>query len=328
MLRRLSYTTVVGFVLATVMATAQAPAQSQAAPTQPIPPVTFKVEINYVEVDARVLDQQGQFVRDLKKEDFQILEDGKPQSISTFAVVDMPVVPVEKPLFAAQPIEPDAATNVATPDGRLYVLVLDDYHTAPLRTQRVKDVARRFIQEKLGAGDLAAVVVTSGRRDASQEFTQNRRLLLDAVDKFMGQKLPSATIARADIANLSTPDPMRNDQTDTTTETGDTYRPHVDPIEDPDDDQRSYQARVAMTSLRNVAEWLSAIRGRRKALVFISEGIDYDINDVFYSSFLWKTGNFGTWSFLLFVMTLVWIDFRRLTSAFFEVEQLVNRKIC
>ncbi len=284
MLRRLSYTTAVGLVLTTALVTAQAPGESQTAPMQPIPPVTFKVEINYVEVDARVVDKQGNFIPDLKKDDFQILEDGKPQTISTFALVDMPVVPVEKPLFATQPVEPDVATNVASPDGRLYVLVLDDYHTAPLRTQRVRDVARRFITEKLGAGDLAAVVVTSGRRDASQDFTPNRRLLLNAVDKFMGQKLPSATIARADIANRSTLDPLRNDQTDTTTSTGETYDPRKDPIEDPDEAQRTYQARAAMSTLRGIAEWMSAVRGRRKALVLISEGIDYDVTDVFYAN--------------------------------------------
>jgi VWFA-related protein len=284
MLGRLSYTTVVGLLLATALATAQAPTLSQTAPTQPIPPVTFKVEINYVEVNARVLDQQGSFIRDLKRDDFQIMEDGKPQTVSTFALVDIPVVPVEKPLFAAQPIEPDVASNVATPDGRLYVLVLDDYHTSFLRTQRVKEVARRFILEKLGAGDLAAVVVTSGRRDCSQDFTPNRRLLLDAVDKFMGQKLPSATAARADIVNRSTPDPMRNDQTDTSTETGDLYDPRKDPVEDPDEVQRSYQARAAMSTLRGVAEWMASVRGRRKALVFISEGIDYNVQDVFYAN--------------------------------------------
>jgi hypothetical protein len=62
---------------------APAPSAAQAQPA-PQPPVTFKVEINYVEIDAIVTDAQGNFVRDLKKEDFQVTEDGKPQSVTAF----------------------------------------------------------------------------------------------------------------------------------------------------------------------------------------------------------------------------------------------------
>src|SRR4029078_2207288 len=98
-------------------------------------------------------------------------------------------------LFApkdALPIEPDVASNDAVLDGRLYLIVLDDYHVAPLRTQNVRNLARRFVLEKLGVNDHAAVVTTSGLSKATQDFTQNRHLLLRAIDNFIGQKLPSA----------------------------------------------------------------------------------------------------------------------------------------
>ena len=65
------------------------------------PPITFRAEINYVEVDARVLDQQGQFVADLKPEDFQVFEDGKPQKVSAFSLVNIPLERVERPLVAS-----------------------------------------------------------------------------------------------------------------------------------------------------------------------------------------------------------------------------------
>ena len=110
-------------------------------------------------------------------------------------MVDIPVMPVRKPLYLgrdALPIEPDVASNKQVLDGRLYLIVLDDYHVAPLRSQNAKNLARRFVLEKLGPDDQAAVVVTSGLRPASQDFTQNRRLLLDAIDNFVGQKLRSA----------------------------------------------------------------------------------------------------------------------------------------
>jgi len=171
-----------------------------AGQTQPPAPQapTFKVEVDYVEVDALVTDQRGNFVRDLKKEDFQVLEDGKPQAITTFSIVDIPTERAIRPLFAGRVIEPDVKTNEQAFDGRIYVMVIDDLHTAFGRSPRVKAVARQFIERHLGANDLMAVVHTSGPTDASQEFTNNTRLLLAAVDRVMGQKLTSATVSRTD----------------------------------------------------------------------------------------------------------------------------------
>ena len=109
-------------------------------PSPPTPEVTFKVEVNYVEEDVRVVDRDGNFVRGLKQEDFQVLEDGKPQKVQTFGMVDIPNTRPRKPLYLgpdALPIEPDVAVNKQVLDGRLYLIVLDDYHVAPLRSQNV-----------------------------------------------------------------------------------------------------------------------------------------------------------------------------------------------
>lgn len=81
--RRSVLTTAAGLVFATAFAVAQTPAPTPATPAQPssppTPEVTFKVEVNYVEEDVRVVDRDGRFVRGLKREDFQVFEDGKPQ---------------------------------------------------------------------------------------------------------------------------------------------------------------------------------------------------------------------------------------------------------
>ena len=167
-------------------------------PDSQMPPITFRAEINYVEVDAVVVDRQGNFVRNLRKEDFQIVEDGKPQTVTAFAYVDIPVVRAEQPLFAAQPVEPDVQSNTDSGGGRLYVLILDDLHTHPLRSMRVRREAKEFIDRNLGANDLAAVVHTSGREDAAQDFTNNKRRLDEAIDKFMGRKLRSATLEKVE----------------------------------------------------------------------------------------------------------------------------------
>src|SRR3954467_8716892 len=244
---------------------APAPAAPPAPAAQQAP--TFKVRVDYVEVDAVVTDRQGGIVRDLKKEDFQVLEDGKSQAITNFSLVDIPVDRDNRPLFAASPIEPDVKTNAKPFDGRVYVMVVDDLHTRFGRSQRVKAAAKQFIERRLGANDLMAVVHTAGSSEANQEFTSNKRLLLAAVDKTQGRKLDSATANKTNEYNRTRD-----------------MRQSGDPLNDPDDMERGFNARTTLDTLRNVSEWFGSVRGRRKAILLVSEGIDYDIYDVIASN--------------------------------------------
>ena len=242
---------------------------AQTAPQEPSiqPPVTFRSDINYVEVDARVLDAQGAFVPGLTSADFQVLEDGKPQKVDAFSFINIPVERQARPLFAKAPIERDVADNITGYDGRVYIILLDDQHTHPLRSQRLKAAARQFVQRYMGANDTAAVVYTSGRSDVAQEFTNSQRRLLASVDKFMGRKLRSSTLERLD----------EEQRTRGTRQQGDR-------IDDPFDQERAMVARTTLDSLRNLSNYLAGISGRRKAIIYFSEGVDYDIYDVFSSS--------------------------------------------
>jgi VWFA-related protein len=241
------------------------------------PGVTFSTDVNFVEIHAIVTDERGNLVRDLTKDDFEVFEDGKPQSPSVFSLVDLLIERPLTPSFTTQPVEPDVQSTARSFDGRLYVLVLDDLHTTTLRSQLVRDAAKRFIQQYVGANDLAAVVHTSGREDAAQELTGNRRLLLAAVDKFLGQKLPSATAEKLAV-HLRDVDRTRSESSDSSTSQSQSSR---DPIQDPHDAERGFNARRALELVKNVAGWMADIHGRRKSVIFFSEGIDYDIYDVF-----------------------------------------------
>ena len=61
------------------------------------PPVSFKVEVNFVEVGAVVTDEQGRFVSTLSRDDFQILEDGRPQKVAVFSLVNLPLQRLRPP---------------------------------------------------------------------------------------------------------------------------------------------------------------------------------------------------------------------------------------
>jgi VWFA-related protein len=217
-----------------------------AAPPQPV----FKSGVEYVEVDVVVTNAKGQLIRDLTKNDFQVLEDGKRQVVTAFSFINIPIEAVGGSGSAVQPIEPDVITN-EHPEGRLYVLVLDELHTAPLAVQRSKAVAKQFI-ERLGANDLMAVVHTAGA-DAGQELTNSRGRLLAAVDKAVGGGLASATASRNETAFMS-------DGRDTS---------------DHDDLQRAADAQTTLRVVREVADWFATVHGRRKAILLLSGGIDY-----------------------------------------------------
>jgi VWFA-related protein len=236
-----------------VTAIAQSPAQQTP---------TFKAEVEYVEVDTLVTDEHGNVVRDLRKEDFQIFEDGKSQAIAGFAFVEVPIEAGDS--LAGRRVEPDVRSNEEPFSGRVYVLVLDDLHTAALRAPRVKRAAQQFIDRHLAPNDLMAVVHVGGRSDGSQEFTSDKRLLSAAVDRFMGQKIESATMAR-NALYFAGP----------SVATG--------AVADPFDAERGFNARATARVLAEVAEKLSAIRGRRKSILFLSEGLDYDITDVMHN---------------------------------------------
>jgi VWFA-related protein len=240
----------------------QQPAAAQTADQQP--PITFKVEVNYVEVDAVVTDSAGRFVRGLTREDFEVREQSKPQTISVFSLVDIPVERPDTPYFAKTSIEPDVRTNREI-DGRVFVLVLDDLHTQSLRSPRVRAAARQFVERYLGENDIAAVVTTGGSKSTAQNFTSSRRLLLKAIDAFMGQKLRSSTLEQ--LAQLPSPAPGMNRRAD------------------PLSSERAYKARASLGTLKGVAEYMEGIRGRRKAVVFFSEGIDYDMSNPIQNQF-------------------------------------------
>ncbi len=250
-------------VLGAALRGSQAGPPSQAQPDRQMPPVTFRVEVNYVEVDAVVVDARGEFVPDLRQADFQLLEDGRPQAIKSFGLVRIPLERPEAPLFVQQPIEPDVQSNVRPFDGRVYLLFLDGLHTSAQHTPWVRAAARKFIETSIGANDVAAVASTQG--PANQDFTSNKRLLLAAVDRFMGNSLESATINKINQYN------MRRQQ----------YGTGQGPLADPEEAHRAYNASATLDSIRQISNLMSGVRGRRKAMVLFSEGLDYDITDVF-----------------------------------------------
>jgi VWFA-related protein len=244
-----------------VLASLIAPVAQQPAPPAQGP--TFRVAVDFVEVDAVVTDRNGKFVRGLTKDDFEVFEDGKPQTVTTLTVVDLPTRRSSVSAIAPAPamvtpatasVAPDVRTNDGTFDGRVIVLMLDDLLVDARRSLPVRRLAKDFINQFVEDGDLVAVVTSGGAPASSQNFTTNRGLMTAAVDRFIGTRLPSKAMSQADAY-------ARQAGSD-----------------DPYAQQRPMRSREALERLTSAAGFLSSIRGRRKTLVWFTEGVDYDVD--------------------------------------------------
>lgn len=145
---------------------------------------TFRTETTVVQLPVRVLDEKGGFVRDLTASDIEVLEDGVPQTVSEFTLVDL-----SSASAPPSPLNVPASGTLSVPEleklpGRLYVFLLDDVHINVGHSARARDLVRGFVRDRLTAADAAAVVTASGT--ARQDFTRDKAALLRSVDRFSG----------------------------------------------------------------------------------------------------------------------------------------------
>jgi VWFA-related protein len=220
-------------VLATLLTAAAAGdlrAQSQ-PPARPSPVFRAGTELVLVNVIAR--DKSGQFVRDLKREDFVVLEDGKKQTIDRAEYEQLARNPrpadvrastgsagTEQPGAEGQ-ARPAPAPNGAPPERpsppkaaltpseakaqfegrRLIVLFFDLSSMQPEEASRALDAAHRYVDNRLTPSDLVSVVTLSTTWKVAQDFTDNREQLnhvLDQLDPNGGFGFEEGTTGDAD----------------------------------------------------------------------------------------------------------------------------------
>src|SRR4029079_38161 len=181
------------------------------------------------------------------------------------SMVNIPIARPDPPLFSKTVIPPDVVSNRTPFEGRVFVLVLDDLNTRFTRTARTRAAARQFVERYIGANDIVAVVNTSGYGKSMQDFTSNRLLALKASEAAMGGKADSETSARLQdyYAGQGLPGAASNANASF------------------NELQRYNNARNSMRTLKNLADFLAGMRGRRKAVVYFSEGINYNVTDPF-----------------------------------------------
>jgi VWFA-related protein len=164
-----------------------APPATTAPAQQPVPanapemstqenPVPLQSRVNLVPVRVIVRDGQGHAVGNLRREDFQLFEDGKPQFISNFTVETLASLP-EK---AAQPSASSGGvqsgeTSAFLPPSRFVTLLFDDPSLTIEDIMRSRDAAGHYIDALLAPTDRVAILTISGQ--TQMDFTDDRAKL-------------------------------------------------------------------------------------------------------------------------------------------------------
>jgi VWFA-related protein len=227
------------------------PAQPSTSPAQqesqqkPQEQPVFRAGINFVRVDVIVTDKKGTPVTDLTAADFDVREDGVPQTVETFKLVRVGVTEPGQSPTTPRPIRTadDEEREASREDVRLVVFFLDDYHVRRGASMVVREPLTRFIQNQLSPHDLIAIMYPLTPLSDVQ-FTRDHEAIIRAIHQFDGRKFD--------------------------------YRPR-NAFEDrysnyPSHVVETIRNQVSLTALRSVAVRLGALREGRKALILVSEG--------------------------------------------------------
>ncbi|HEY6806662.1 MAG TPA: VWA domain-containing protein [Pyrinomonadaceae bacterium] len=158
------------------------------SPQQPQKPTdqqddVVKITTNLVQVDA-VVTKDGKPVRDLTAEDFEIFEDGKKQEISSFAFISNVTDSNAQNVTGNNGLRPGPTATVNPNEPRrIIALVVDDLGLSLQSIKTVKTQLRKFIDQQVAPNDLVAIIRTSGNVGALQQFTNDRRLIDQALNQ-------------------------------------------------------------------------------------------------------------------------------------------------
>lgn len=242
------------------VAGADASVTSQAASPGTAPSHVIRVNVDLVQVDATVTDASGKAVPNLEPQDFEVLQDGKPQVITKFSYVNAP------PPTAAKPAVP-GTLPVVNPNKvrmedihRTAALVVDDLGLSFESTARVHQALKHYVDNELQPGDLVAILRTGAGVGALQQFTTDRRLLYAAIDRVRFNSMGLGTIGT--FAPLSSSNSLTGINLAAASGTGGTS--------DFEQERRQIFTAGTLGAVRYVVDGLRELPGR-KVLVLFSE---------------------------------------------------------
>jgi VWFA-related protein len=161
--------------------------QAQETPTQ-TGNAKIEVKVNAVLVPVVVRDLEGHLIGTLKREDFRIFDNNKPEIISGFTIEKRAALVSDGKVAEPSLATPSApiASQPTHESRRFLVFLFDDLHLDAGNLLRVQNVATRLVPESLGTSDTAAVVSFSGMNSG---LTHDQLALQDAIRKLKVQEI-------------------------------------------------------------------------------------------------------------------------------------------
>ncbi len=232
---------------------------------QPQKEFTFKSSSNLVIVNVEVKDKSGKPMEGLKKEDFVLTEDGKPQPVSVFefqkltadvapplnlATVGAPAAP---PPPRPAGISSTTAGVIRYQDRRLMVLLFD-FASMPVPDQiRAQEAALTFLRKNMTTSDLVSIMTNTSQLRVEQDFTDDREILVAVIKGFhIGEA--SELAVDAEVGD-----------TENGVDNGAAFIPD-------DTEFNIFNTDKKLSALESAAKMLAALP-EKKALVYFSSGI-------------------------------------------------------
>src|SRR6476620_2960316 len=211
---------------------------------------TFKAGVTLVTTDVIPRDQNGRFVANLTKDDFTILEDGEPQQVASLLLVQggrvfnllQPTSAAAVPEGLVLPSAKRAVTDDAP--GRVIVILIDDLHFEPELTPHVRRLIQTIADTLVHDGDVVTVLST-GPSFVEVGPTYDRKAIVEAANKIRGSGYQPSEIFKL----------AENSQC-----VGDVRA----------------KVQMAFYTTYNILADLERVANRRKAVLFISTGYDFD----------------------------------------------------
>jgi VWFA-related protein len=230
-------------------AAAPPPGQAPATGTdaQPGAP-NFRMTVDLVTTDVIVRDQNGQFVANMNKDDFQILEDGVRQEVASLVLVHggrvlnqlLPPPPPTQEGIILPPMRP--ANDAA---GRIFLFFIDDLHLDFRDTARIRQLFQKLKKDLVHDGDMFGVVST-GPTSIAIDLNYDPKRLDEAINKISGSALKPNEIIEAGGHG---PEGLS---------------------------EVKYRAHVAFSTAYDIIGNLEQVHNRRKAVIYVSNGYDFN----------------------------------------------------
>jgi len=210
-----------------------------AAQQQPI-----RTGTNVVRVDVSVVDRRGNPVTALTAEDFEVREDGQPQTITAFKLVEANGHPTDDLSLPIRSPE-HAAAEAARDDVRLFLVFWDEYHIEEFRSARfAREGLTRIMLDAFGPTDLVGIMDPLTPTDAVR-FSRDRRELANQVHKLKGRRgiyFPRSPVEEEHLRSARRPG-----------------------------DIEIIRQQVTTSAIRAASAFLGTLKEGRKSLILISE---------------------------------------------------------